>query len=552
MKSRLYLLKQLGIVCFFLSLMSQHPSWAGITNSGSTYRIDCSNEAPNTVLNATTLPNTTSYTVNIQSCIYYKTSGSGVSPSGNGVASSPMVFSVPVGFVGYVQGYQGGIAPSGVVVQLNFAAPANVAPTFIGTNTSLLVAQSDSATDVRSLLQVSDSDVGQTLTWTQFVAPSHGTLSFSGATATSGGGSITSGGSITYTPVAGYVGTDSFTVRVSDGTATATRVVNVTVGPAPTVTVDALTLNGMTQGMAFLSQTITSSGGYGSYSYNVSAGALPVGLSLTSEGTLSGTPTVVGPFSFEVRATDSSTGNGPYSGSRTFSGSVLAPVINGACASVAPTPFAPTSGLCTRGTAPMSATDGSPWTWSCTGSGGGTTASCSAPNASTATGSGAVRAAIGGGTWEVDKASSGFVATSTVPSPPPGYAFPHGLLKLNLNSGGSGSTANVVITYPTALPSGTVYWKYGRTSANPTPHWYPFAGAAIAGNTITLSLTDGGAGDDDLSANGVITDPGGPGAPNGMGSATGIPTVSEWGMILMSSLLAVAGLVRIRRRKGLA
>lgn len=549
MKIQTNQLIKFAAVCLILGFVSLQSSWAGITNIGTTYRIDCSNEAPNTVLSAN-LPNTTGYTVNIQSCSYYITSGSGVTPSGNNyLPTSTMTFTVPSGFVGYVSGYQAGQPPSGVSIQLNFAAPPNVAPTFVGAGTSLLVAQTASATDVRSLLQVSDSNTGQTLTWTQSAAPSHGTLAISSATASSGGTSISAGGSIAYTPTAGYVGTDSFTVRVSDGTATATRTINVTVGPAPTVTIDALTLTTMTQGTAISSQTFTSSGGYGSYGYAVTAGALPNGLSLSSAGVLSGTPSAVGPFTFEVTATDSSTGTGPYSGARTFSGAVLAPVVNGVCGVVAPTAFAPTSGLCSQGNAPASASDGSPWTWSCTGSGGGTTASCSAPNASTATGSGAARTAISGGTWQVNSATSGFVATSAVSSPPTGYAFPHGLLNLNLTSGGVGSTASAVITYPNTLPPGTVYWKYGKTVSNPTPHWYQFAGATVSGNTITLSLTDGGSGDDDLSANGLISDPGGPGAPTGHGATNGIPTLSEWGMILLSSLLALLGVAQARRRK---
>jgi uncharacterized repeat protein (TIGR02543 family) len=185
--------------------------------------------------------------------------------------------------------------------------------------------------------------------------------------------------------------------------------------------------------------------------------------------------------------------------------------VNGACATIVATAFVPTTGLCTQGTAPSSATTGSPWTWSCTGSGGGTTASCSAPNASTATGSGTGRASISGGSWVVEAANSGFVASSTVPSLPPGTTLPHGLLNLKLTAGVAGSTATVLITYPSALPAGTVYWKYGKTASNTTAHWYQFAGAVVSGNTVTLTLTDGADGDDDYTANGTITDPGGPG-----------------------------------------
>ena len=148
----------------------------------------------------------------------------------------------------------------------------------------------------------------------------------------------------------------------------------------------------------------------------------------------------------------------------------------------------------------------------------------------------------------MDAANSGFVATTTVPTLPPGTTFPHGLLNLRLTTGVAGSTAAVVITYPSALPAGTVYWKYGRTASNNTAHWYPFAGAVISGSTITLTITDGVDGDDDMTANSVITDPGGPGVPGG-GGGTGVPTLSEWGVLLLSSLMAMFGLWQVRRRE---
>lgn len=74
-----------------------------------------------------------------------------------------------------------------------------------------------------------------------------------------------------------------------------------------------------------VSASVTASGGTAPYSYRVSAGALPAGLTLAGDGTLSGTPTVAGNFSFTVEATDSSTGTGPFSGSRTYSVTVGAP-----------------------------------------------------------------------------------------------------------------------------------------------------------------------------------------------------------------------------------
>lgn len=113
----------------------------------------------------------------------------------------------------------------------------NTAPVFEGSTTTLTVNQNASATDIKDLLHVSDSDTGQTLAWSQNTAPNHGALSFSGTTALSGGVDIAPGGSITYTPTAGYSGSDSFAIQVSDGTATATRTIIVTVSPVePTIT----------------------------------------------------------------------------------------------------------------------------------------------------------------------------------------------------------------------------------------------------------------------------------------------------------------------------
>lgn len=109
-------------------------------------------------------------------------------------------------------------------------ASANTAPTFVGSTTTLTVAQDSAATNIKALLHASDADASQTLTWSVTAAPAHGSLSsFSGATASSGSTDITPGGTLTYTPTSGYSGSDSFTVQVSDGSATASRTISVTV-----------------------------------------------------------------------------------------------------------------------------------------------------------------------------------------------------------------------------------------------------------------------------------------------------------------------------------
>ena len=246
--------------------------------------------------------------------------------------------------------------------------------------------------------------------------------------------------------------------------------------------------------------------------------------------------------------------------------------VNGVCGTVSATSFKPTTGLCTTGTLNAAGVikGASSWTWACDGSGGGNSTAanaCSAAFGQTAPNSGGAAAQLSGGTWAFAASgtaanqTAGFIPTTghvkSPPSLPPGFTFPHGLFDFVLDGGGAGTTATITISYPAAIPAGSVYWKYGPSPAGyncsgaacATAHWYqmPPAQAVIAGNTITLTITDGGVGDDDLTANGTIVDQGGPGVPGG---ATGIPTLSEWGLIFLSSLMAMFGLWQTRRREG--
>jgi hypothetical protein len=152
-----------------------------------------------------------------------------------------------------------------------------------------------------------------------------------------------------------------------------------------------------------------------------------------------------------------------------------------------------------------------------------------------------------GGGWQLAAVATHTVAFVGEP-PPPGVTLPHGVVSVALHQGTQGSSAEVVLTYPMPLPPGTVYYKYGPTRDEPQPHWYPFGGARIAGNTITLTLTDGEDGDGDLARNGSITDPGGPALLAGHGGAQAIPTLGEWGLLLLSALLGALGLRRFQAK----
>ncbi|NOT59441.1 MAG: hypothetical protein HOP19_04360, partial [Acidobacteria bacterium] len=79
--------------------------------------------------------------------------------------------------------------------------------------------------------------------------------------------------------------------------------VNVTGAVCPVITVAPTTLSSATRGNNY-AQQFGASGGNGSYSYAVSAGTLPSGLTLASNGNLAGTPTVAATNFFTIRATD--------------------------------------------------------------------------------------------------------------------------------------------------------------------------------------------------------------------------------------------------------
>jgi cyclophilin family peptidyl-prolyl cis-trans isomerase len=105
-------------------------------------------------------------------------------------------------------------------------------------------------------------------------------------------------------------------------------------------------------------------------------------------------------------------------------------------------------------------------------------------------------------------------ATYNPPKTLEGFNFSHGFLSFRLAGIASGDTATVVIYLP-ERESPKVYFMYGPTPENMVPHWFKFnydgeTGATFDGNVITLHFVDGKRGDADLTANGVIVDPGAP------------------------------------------
>ena len=164
---------------------------------------------------------------------------------------------------------------------------------------------------------------------------------------------------------------------------------------------------------------------------------------------------------------------------------------------------------------------------------------------------GTVTATISSNTAGCGFTRASFVSAATLPNPPIGVTFPMGVLDFATAQCGAGGSITVRITYPQNLPANAQYWKYGRANRNDvTPSWYVLP-ANIAGNQVQFSITDGELGDDDWTKNGVIIDPSGPGIGAAIsGTPAPIPTLSEWGMVVLSCLLALFGMVSMRRNRG--
>ena len=129
-----------------------------------------------------------------------------------------------------------------------------------------------------------------------------------------------------------------------------------------------------------------------------------------------------------------------------------------------------------------------------------------------------------------------------------GYSFPYGLVGFALENVGLGNAVTLRIRYPAPVPSGAEYWKYGRTTPAGAAHWHQIPMVLVGGagsDTIEITLTDGGQGDTDALPDGTITDPGGlrvrAAVAPGPGGAAAIPSLSTWGLVLMTALLLLLG-----------
>lgn len=146
------------------------------------------------------------------------------------------------------------------------------------------------------------------LPYSQMLTASGGTPAYTfivSAGALPSGLSLSTAGLLSGTPTT--FGTFNFSIQVTDANSCSATVpfmlvINQSCG---TILLNPTSLPLGMVGTAY-NQTITASGGTPAYSFIVSSGVLPSGLSLSSGGALSGTPQFSGLFTFTVQATDAS------------------------------------------------------------------------------------------------------------------------------------------------------------------------------------------------------------------------------------------------------
>ena len=132
--------------------------------------------------------------------------------------------------------------------------------------------------------------------------------------------SLSSAGAISGTPTT--ASTCSFIVQVTDeGGNTASKTYSLSIYSASstssTSSIVTISTSSLASGVVgtYYSKKLTATGGSGSYTFEISNGSLPDGLSLSTSGVISGTPTHESTYSFTVRVTDDQS----YAGTKTFS-----------------------------------------------------------------------------------------------------------------------------------------------------------------------------------------------------------------------------------------
>lgn len=238
----------------------------------------------------------------------------GVSPNSGSTAGGTSVTLSGTNLTGASAVSFGGAAGSGIIINSATSVTVTTPPSAAGTVNVAITTPGGTATLTNSYTFVAPvpptaNPVSATVAANSSSNPI--TLNITGSAATSvavasgasHGSAVASGTSITYTPTAGYSGTDTFTYTASNASGTsAPASVTVTVS-APTLAITPASLPGATAGTPY-NQTLSSSNGTAPYTYSLVSGGLPPGVTLSSAGVFSGTSSNSGTFNLSIRSTD--------------------------------------------------------------------------------------------------------------------------------------------------------------------------------------------------------------------------------------------------------
>jgi hypothetical protein len=234
------------------------------------------------------------------------------------------------GVTPYVWTLSGGTLPSGIA--LGASGVLSGTPTASGSFAfTLRVTDAASQTATRALtiqviagLSITTTSVPTANTgasYSQQLVATGGTAPYSWTIASGTpppGLNLNSAGILSGTPTT--AGSSTFNVQVSDGASrTDTQALTVTVNSS--LSIGTTSLPGGTTGTNY-SQQLVAAGGASAYTWSLTSGTLPDGLSLSSAGVLSGTPTTPGSSGFTVRVADAGGG----SATRALILSIVAPV----------------------------------------------------------------------------------------------------------------------------------------------------------------------------------------------------------------------------------
>jgi len=173
-----------------------------------------------------------------------------------------------------------------------------------------------------------------------------------------------------------------------------------------------------------------------------------------------------------------------------------------------------------------------------------------APTSGTSASVNGVGLTVTGGTFTQ---AAAYDPASMPPGLPDGVVLPYGVIATTISVPAGGAQATVSYTLPARVVQSYRLYKFGSEAGAAAPHWYAITANANVTNfkdpytTFTVKLTDGGFGDADGVANGVIVDP-----TSIVQDPAAIPTLGEWAVLLLALVLAAVAVGRLRRVRSAA